>query len=217
MAKEITLTAECRTGSGSAEARRMRRQGWVPAAVNRENGATELLKLNRHDFEYMLRHHTSEHLVVRLSVTGQSDVMVLLREVQHHVRDGGVLHADFGEVSMTRKMQVTIPILLAGEPDGVKNQGGVLEQLMRELEVECLPGDVVDSFEVDVSALRIGDILAVSAIHLADLYTVLSDADATVATVISPRVETEETVAEESAEVEPEVIGRSKKEQEEEA
>lgn len=216
MAKEIRIKAELRQEQGSGAARRLRKTGFVPAAMNRIAGGSTPLKLNTHEFENMLRHHTSNQLLVTVELDGQS-MPALLREVQTDVMDGHVIHADFGEISLTRKLRVSIGLRLAGEPDGVKNEGGILEQTLRQVEVECLPADLVESFQVDVSALKLGQSLAVRDLKLGDRYTVVTNAGVSVATIVAAAEE--EVVAEEAA-VEgaapaegPEVIAKGKKEE----
>jgi large subunit ribosomal protein L25 len=103
--------------------------------------------------------------VYKRQVQGETK-KVLLQEVQHHPVTGRILHADFQEISMTEKLRVEIPVRLSGEPAGVTQQGGVLEHILRAIEVECLPGDIVEQFDVDVSALQIGDRLSVSDIKV---------------------------------------------------
>lgn len=188
MAQEIKVNAEARDVRGSTAARRCRRAGAVPAVLSKVGGGSQLLTLNAHDFERMLSKHVSEHLVVTLSVGG-SDCLALLREIQRHSVTGKVIHADFGEVSRDHKLHVRIPVFLTGEPDGVRNQGGILEQVVRELDVACFPGDVVERFEIDVADLKLGEALLVGTLKLGDQFTVLTHADVAVATVVAPKAE----------------------------
>jgi len=191
MAEEIRVTAVSREESGSGNARRMRRAGWLPGVISNEKGQSRLIKLNLHDFDLMLHHHTSENLMIALDVDGKPGGKVLLKEVQHHPLTGDVQHVDFLEVSMTRKMRVEMPIVLTGEPVGVTQGGGILEQMLREVEVECLPGDLVEHFEIDVSHLNIGDALMVGDLNVDGAYTVLTAPSVAVAAVVAPRVEEE--------------------------
>jgi len=182
--EEIKLKAELRVADGSNAAGRLRRAGMIPAAVNRIGGDTTLVKFDAHTFEGMLRHHTSEHFIVTLDLDGE-DIPTLLREVQHNVITGDTIHVDLGEVSLTEKIHVTIPVVLIGDPVGVRVGGGVLEHLVREVEVACLPKDVVEKFEVDTSGLEIGNALYVRDLNLSDAYTVYTSMDQAVATVVS--------------------------------
>jgi len=219
MSDQIMLKAEARTEQGSGAVRRLRRAGFVPAALNCIEGGTKLLKLDAHAFGTMLRHHTSDHLLVNVSYDGRV-VPALLREVQHDVLDGSAVHADFGEVSLTKKIRITIGLRLTGEPEGVRTEGGILQQTLRQIEVECLPTDMVESFMVDVSALKLGQSLAVRDLKLGDLFTVITGKDVSVATVVEMAAEevvaAAEPVAGEAAAAEPAVIAKGKKEEGEE-
>jgi len=217
MAKEIKLSANKRSTTGSSAATALRRTGWLPAVVYGEKGSRSI-QINSHAFDLMLKRHASENLIVDLDVEGEGVIKALLREVQHEAVMDGVLHADFVEISMTRKMRLTISVQLRGEPHGVSQEGGILEHLLRNLEVECLPGDLVEAIPVDVSALKLGQTLMVRDLVVDPKFTVLTSGDVAVATVVAPR---EEVVTEEAAvagaegAAEPEVIGKKKEEGEE--
>ncbi len=219
MAKEIKIKAEQRHEQGSGAVRRLRRKGLVPAAMNRIAGGSTLMQLSSHEFENMLRHHTRNQLLITIELDGQ-DLPTLLREVQTDVMNGHVIHADFGEVSLTRKLRVSIGLKLSGEPEGVKTEGGILEQTLRQVEVECLPMDMVEIFTLDVSALKLGESLAVRDLNLGEKYTVLTHADVAVATIVA--MAEEEVVAAAVpgegavAGSGPELIAKGKKEEGEE-
>lgn len=212
MAEEIKLSGQRRTVSGTGEARRLRRGGWLPCILNTQDGQAVSMQLNDHDFEVLLQHHVGENLIISLTVGDDQSRTVLLKDVQHDPVSGHPLHADFLEISMTEKMRVSIPIELVGEPAGVV-EGGVLEQPLRELEVECLPTDLVDSIEVDVSGLQIGESLAVGDVTWNAAFDVLSMPELAVAAVAVPREEEEEEAAVEEG-AEPEVIGEKTAEEE---
>jgi large subunit ribosomal protein L25 len=153
-------------------------------------------------------------VLLDLAVQGQDVIKVLLQEVQHNSLTGSIIHADFHEISMTEKLRVEVQIHLTGTPVGVTQGGGVLEHLLREVEVECLPSDLMEFIEVDVSNLNIGDNLTVADIKLdAARYHILSQADLAVAGVAAPAAE-EEKPAEEAVAgaeaAEPEVIKEKK-------
>ncbi|MBN1558518.1 MAG: 50S ribosomal protein L25 [Lentisphaerae bacterium] len=215
MAKEVTLNAKPRTATGSSEARRLRHQGLLPGIISTRDGQAELIQLDRHDFEVMLHHHASENMMVDVVVGDAAPRRVLLKEVQHNTLTDSVLHVDFVEVSLTEKMRVRIPVELVGEAAGVE-AGGTLEHLLRELEVECLPGDLVERIEADVSGLQIGDNLLVGDLNVGSQFTVVTPSDIAVAGVAAPREEEEAEAAEaEAAEGgEPEVIGEKPEEEE---
>jgi len=207
MSKEIKLSASKRESSGSTAAKALRKTGAMPAVVYGEKGARSI-KINTREFETVLKTHTSENLIVDLSVEGEV-IKALLREVQHEAVMGGMIHADFLEISMTKKMRVTIQVTLKGEPVGVSQQGGILEHLLRHVEVECLPGDLVESFDVDVTGMALGKTMMIRDLVLDPKFTVLTAGDVAVATVVAPREEkVEEVVA--AAEAAPEVISKKK-------
>lgn len=219
MAVENRLAARPRTEKGTAVCRRIRRAGGLPGGLRTENGENRDLTLDRHAFELLLRHHASESLIVDLDVEGEAPRKVLLKEVQHDPLRGCAVHADFLEISMSRKMRVGIPLELEGDPVGVTQEGGVLEQAIREVEVECLPGDLVESIKVDVSGLRINDSLTVADLRVGAGLTVLTEPEIAVASVQPPRVEEEAEAAAEGAEAEaaqPEVIGKAESQSAEE-
>lgn len=214
MAKEGVLKTESRTLSGTASARRMRRDGWLPGVINADKGATRMVRLNRHDFEQMLHRHRSENLILDVSVDEEAPKKMLLKEVQHHPLTGHPLHIDFIEISMTKKMRFEIPLRLTGEPSGVLQEGGILEQPLRVLQVECLPPDLVEELLVDVSTLKLGASILVRDLKLDPKLTIVTTGDIAVAAVSAPRVE-EEVKPEEAAGAagEPEVIGAKKEEE----
>lgn len=217
MAKEIKLAVQKRAAAGSSAARRLRRSGWLPAVVCNNKGRAESVQINARDFEKILHQRRGENILFDLTVDGGTDRRVLLREVQRDPVLDEVIHADFVEVSMTRKMRVGIQIRLLGEPVGVSQQGGILEQVLRELEVECLPGDIVESIDVDVSGLNLNQAIPVRDLKVDPKLTVLTSGDLAVATVTEPRKE-EEITPEVAAVVEgaePEVLTAKKEEGEE--
>jgi len=182
MAQEIKVTAETRQECGSAAARRIRREGAVPAVLGLVGGETTLLKLNAHDFERVLSRHASTQLLVSLTVSGGKTCVALLREIQRDGITGRVSHADFSEIDTTKKIHVQIQVVLIGEAEGVK-AGGVLQQQLRGIDVQCLPADVVESFEADVSALKIGDALTVGSLGIDEKKYTIAHPEAVIATV----------------------------------
>ncbi len=214
---DAKITVKSRDVKGSAGARRLRRDGWVPGVIYSEGGVARMVSLPKHDFEQMLRHHASEHVMVKVQVEGGAEESVLLKEVQHNALSGGVVHVDMQKVDMNKKLCVEVPVELVGEADGVRNQGGVLDHLLHHLEIECFPADIPEEIDVDVTDLKLGDILTVKDIKIdASKYTILMDADVGVAAVTAPKV-VEEPVAEEAAAAVasgPEVIREKKPEEE---
>lgn len=195
---EVAFKAEKRTVSGTKAARRLRREKIVPAVLYSEGGNCNI-QLDETSFEYMLGQHASEHLMVALELDGKT-VHALLKEVQHHPITAEVVHADFQEVDMNKPVHVEVPVELIGEAAGVK-AGGVLEALHHTIEIECLPMDLPEVIEVDVSGLQVGDTLTVGELTLDSKLKVLTAGDIGVAGIVAPTVEVEpvEEGAEEAA------------------
>ena len=215
MSNEIKLKAQARPEQeqGSGAARRLRRAGGLPGALNRIGGGTAAIKLDAHEFEMAMRYEASEHLLVTIDLDG-TPVTALMREVQHHVMTGKAIHVDFGEVDLTRRIRVTIGLRLVGEPEGVRVGGGVLEQTLREIEVECLPTDIVESFDVNVEALPLNESIFVKDLQLGDKYAIVTHGDIAVATVAKPDEEVEAPAPAEGEQAAPEVIQKGKKDEE---
>ncbi len=210
MAKEMKIKAQKRTVSGSGSVERLRKQGLLPGIINSDKGESTLIQMNRHDFDMFLRHHSSESLILDVELEGDKERKLLLKEVQHHPVSDQILHVDFLEVSMTKKMRVNIPIRLIGDPVGVLTEGGVLDHLIRTVEVECLPGDLVEGIEVDVSALKVGDAILVRELKVDPKLHILTNGAVAVANVSIPKVVEEVTEEAAVSSAEPEVIGAKK-------
>lgn len=221
MSREVVvLRAQPRTETGTPAARRLRREGLVPATVYGHGEDSESLQVDRRQLEQLLGRISVENTLVDLEVEGRETQKVLIREVQKHPWRPQLLHVDFFHIRADEKVRVEVPLRLVGTPAGVRNSGGILQQSRHEIEVECLPHEIPEYFEIDVSGLEIGDSL-----HVADLNTggvrPLEELDLTLCTVLPPAVipaeEEEEALAEaELEELEPEVIRRAREEEEEE-
>ena len=214
MKEDIKLAARLRDEKGSSAVSRLRREGFVPGVVYGTEAPLNV-SFSAATFASLQRHHTSENVMLSLDIEGDRSRKVLIREVQHHPLTSGPLHVDFYELSMTKKVGVAVPLELTGTPVGVTRDGGVLEHLLREIEVECLPDDIVELFELDVSGLEIGDRLTVADIPLdATRYEMVTSTTIAVAAVAAPRVEEEpaEAAGEPAEGEEPEVIGEKAEE-----
>ena len=183
---QIRIKASARSEQGTAAVRRLRRSGMIPGSVMKmKKGGTELIKMPAHDFMMSVRGHASKQLLVTLDLDGR-DVPALMREMQNDVLAGTPIHVDFSEVSLTEKVRVTVPLYLTGEAVGVKIGGGVLEQVLRTIEVDCLPEDIAEKFEIDVSKLDLDETLFVRDLQLGDKQTVVTRGELAVAVVKSP-------------------------------
>ena len=217
---QIKIKAEPRTEQGTGAVRRLRRSGMIPGSVMKmKKGGTELIKLPAHDFMMAMRGHASKQLLVTLDMNG-TEVPALMRELQNDVLAGTPIHVDFSEVSLTEKVRVTVPVILVGEPTGVKLGGGVLEQVLRTIDVDCLPTDIAEKFEVDVSALGLDQTMFVRDLNLGDKYTVVTRGEYALAVVKAPDDVPGTTAADAAAGAEaakaPEVIKKGKEETTEE-
>ncbi len=182
---QITLNASVRTEQGSKAAGRLRRAGKIPGVIKRMSGESTLIELDAHAYEMTMRGHHGDQLLMSIDLGG-TQLSTILREVQHDVITGKVSHVDLGEIDMAQTLRVEIAIHVTGTPDGVKNGGGVLEQKLRSIHVDCLPADIVESFEIDVSALKVGESLLASQLTLGDKYHVTTHKDSVIASVSAP-------------------------------
>ncbi len=214
---DAKLIVTSRELKGSANARRMRREGQIPGVIYSDGGEAREISLSKHAFEQMLQHRAGEQMMLSIELDGKES-SVLLKDVQHNMMTGGTIHVDLQEVAMNKKLHVQISIELTGEAEGVKSEGGVLDHLLHQVEIECLPSDILEKIEVDVSELKLGDMLTIKDIEIdASKYEILTNDDVGVASVSAPRVV--EEVADEDAEgagegesTEPEVINEKKEE-----
>ncbi len=212
MAKQFRLAVERREATGRSAARKLKARGIVPAVVYGGRDKAEPLQLFRRDLTTVLSHASGENILVELEIAGEGNTrMAMVQEVQHSPVGGEVLHVDFHAVSMDEKIEADIPIEGTGTANGVKNFGGLLEQSLRELTVQCLPRDLPDRIVVDVSHLNIGDSIHVRDIKLPEGVTAKEQEELTVFSVLAPTVEEEPVAAAEVAAA-PEVITEKKPE-----
>lgn len=215
MAKQVKLKAEQRTETGRSAARKLKALGIVPAIIYGGKDKPQPLQLSAREINAMLSHASGENILVELEIAGEkSNRTALVQEVQHSPVSGDVLHVDFHAVSMDQSIQADVPVESVGVANGVKNFGGLLEQSLRALSIECLPRDLPDKLTVDVSALNIGDSIHVRDIQLPPGVTIKMQPDLTAFSVVAPVIEEEPVVAEAEAAAAagPEVI-REKKEE----
>src|ERR1700704_6170209 len=215
MAKQVKLTAERRTAIGRSAVRKLKASGSVPAVMYGSKDKPEPLQVSRRDINALLSHASGENILVELEIAGDGkNRLALGQEIQHSPVGGDVLHVDFHAVSMDEKIEAEVPVEPFGIANGVKNFGGLLEQSLRALPVECLPRDLPDRITVDVSALNIGDSIHVRDLQLPTGVTAKAQPDLTVFSVIAPVVEEEPVAAVplEGAAEGPEVITEKKAE-----
>jgi large subunit ribosomal protein L25 len=209
MTKQIKLKAQQRDERGKAKARRLRREGSVPATMYGHGFEPESLRLDERELSLLLGRISAGSTLIDLEVDGGPARKVLIREVQRHPWRPSILHVDFFRINVDEEIKVSVPLQLTGEATGVKTEGGILQQHRYEIQISCLPTEIPDGFEIDVSELEIGDSLLVSDVDTGGI-AVLDDPDSFVAAVIPPTIlvlEEEEEEEELEGELEPEVIG----------
>jgi large subunit ribosomal protein L25 len=215
MAQSATLKAALREGAGKGVARKLRAVGQVPAVLYGHGEKPRPLSVNAHDLGLLMSSVNVENTLVRLDIDGEGLQDVLVRDVQMHAYKPEVLHVDFFHVNAGEKVHVRIPVRLIGTPVGVHTDGGILDHVLYDLEVECLPGNIPDAVEIDVSNLGLGDSVRVGEIPQREGVKFLQDDDLPIASVVgSARGESE--AAAEEAPAEPEVLRGRKPEDEEE-
>ncbi len=186
---EIALNVEPRDGQGKGPARRLRQRGKVPGVFYGPKSAAMPLAVDNKEFTSRVSNLEGSHLI-RFS-SSHADLqqrVALVREVQVHPVSGSVLHVDFYEVDLTQRLQVTVPLHFVGKAVGT-TEGGILQPIVREMEVECLPTDIPQYIEVDVSALDIHDAIHYAEIQMPPNVTAVFDTNEAVVTVLPPTVE----------------------------
>src|SRR6266496_4404945 len=219
-AEQNLLEAQPRTPGTKNDARRVRRGGKVPAVIYGAGKAALPVSVDPRQVTRILHSQTGHNTVFDLTVDGERTKAMIV-DWQYEPIKGSLLHIDLKRIAMDEKLRVNVPIELVGEPAGVKQQGGILEQITREVEVECLPGDIPNDIELNVGELVFGMVLRVADLPQNDKLKYLTDSDQPVAHIISIKEEevaAPEAVAGEAAAApaEPEVIKKGKQETEEE-
>ncbi len=188
---------------GNGPSRALRRDGKIPAVLYGPNTTSVLLAVETHDLENALKKGNIGQSLFNLNIDGETtyNKTVMIKELQRHPSTYQFLHADFYEIAMDRKTTVSIPVVAVGKSIGVEN-GGILQIIRRELEITCLPTQIPESIEIDITDLDIGDSIHSEDIQLGEGIEIQADVNFTVITVSSPKLE--EKPAEEDEEVEEE-------------
>ncbi|MFL6229338.1 MAG: 50S ribosomal protein L25 [Pyrinomonadaceae bacterium] len=215
--KEITIRAELRGGRGKNDSRRLRARGYVPVTLYGGEGESVSAAAPLSELAAVLRSDTGHNTIFTLDVdgVGASEVLFLDRQIDP-VR-GRLMHADLRRLVKGQKVEVTVALHLVGEPIGVREGGGVLEQIVRELDIRCAPREIPEAINVDVSNLGVHDVLHISDVPVSEGIEILEAPETVIATVGVVREEPVEAPAattEEGAAAEPEVIAKGKKEEE---
>lgn len=216
----LSVQAEPREEFGKNLSRRLRRSGRIPGVVYGAGGPSIPLAVDPKAILKILHSEAGHNAIFTLEIEGKAPARVMLRDWQTEPVRGDLLHVDLVRIAKDAKLKVRIPIHLTGEAQGVKLQGGVFEFILREIEVECLPDDIPDFIQVDISGLMLGKSVRVADLPVGPKVKVLNDPERVVAHVVTPRAEEEEKPAAEAgaeaAPAEPELIRKHKPEEEEE-
>ncbi|MBM3255646.1 MAG: 50S ribosomal protein L25 [Candidatus Omnitrophica bacterium] len=219
--EELFLDAEIREGIGRGKVKDVREAGFIPAVVYSEGKQAKALKLSHGQLVRLVHQHRLENAVINLKIKDdakQKSRSCLIKEVQYNPVNDEIMHVDFNEISLTKVIKVNVPLVAKGEPAGVKQEGGSLEHILWEIEVECLPTDIPKEIEVDVTSLKIGDSIHIKDITLPDKIKVLHDPETVLLSVAAPiKEEVAAAPVEGEEKQEPEVIKEKKEVPAEEA
>jgi large subunit ribosomal protein L25 len=218
MRKDITIVAEPRAERGKNAARRLRARGQMPAILYGAGQEATAVTLQPKEIEKILHSSTGHNTIFNVQVDGQETMPSMIIDWQHDPVKGNLLHVDLERIDLRKKLRVKVPVHTDGEPRGVKQQGGLMEVVTREIEIECLPDDIPEHFTVDVRELMIGQSIRGSDVALSDRIELKSAPDTVICHVVALRIT--ETAAPEpgavAAPAEPEVIKKGKAEEKEE-
>ncbi len=198
--EQLELNATVRKTTGNSPARELRRGGQIPAVLYGPQTESVLLTVNIKELEQIFKKGNIGSIILNLVIQNGKKVTkpAMIKEFQSHPVSGDFLHIDFYEIDMQRKINVMIPVVTKGICKGVE-LGGLLQIIRREIEVLCMPGDIPEAIELDITDLDMGDSLHVDEIPLGDNVEIATDVNFTVLTVVSPKVEEVEEEEEEEA------------------
>lgn len=220
MRKEITIAAEPRQSRGKNEARRLRVKGLVPAVLYGSDRDAVAVSVNPKDVNKILHSNTGHNTIFNFSVRGGEDTPVMIVDWQSDPVKENLLHVDLKRIDLSKRNAFKVRVHTSGEPKGVKLQGGLLEVITREIEIECLPDEIPELYTVDVTELMIGQNLRAGDVVLGGSITLISPPEQVIAHVVTLKAEVVETPAEgavAATPAEPEVIKKGKKDEEAEA
>lgn len=188
--KRLDLQVTKRVVSGKGGARSTRRAGQVPGIIYGEGQDPMAIAIDRHTIEKALYSSDNENVLVYISVEGESgETLTLVRETQHHPLTGALEHLDFRRVSVNRPIRTMVPVHTTGTAKGMK-EGGILEQQLREVELECLPLEIPDNLVVDITEIEIGHSMHVSDLPSNPNYKILTAGERALVMVVAPKIET---------------------------
>jgi large subunit ribosomal protein L25 len=212
---ETVVTAEARSSRGKNEARRVRVSGRIPAVIYGAFKDPVAVSVNPKDILKIIHSKTGHNSIFDVEVAGTEKTPVIVADEQYHPVKGSLMHIDLKRIDLTRKLRVSIPVHPRGDAKGVKQQGGVLDIVTKQIEIECIPDDIPDEYIVDVTELMIGNAIRVKELPIKGGIRVLTSPDVVIAHVVGIREEAVAPVAEVAAPVEPEVAAKKGKKEEE--
>jgi large subunit ribosomal protein L25 len=212
--EEIFLEVENREELGRSKVKDLREKGFIAAVVYSKEKKSQAVKIPSRQLLQLMHQHRLENIVLNLKIKGDNKHKAqpcLIKEIQYDPVKGNIIHVDFNEISLTKAIKVNVPVVSKGEPVGVKQEGGSLERILWEVEIECLPTDIPKEIAVDVSQLKIGDDIHIKDITFPSNIKVLTDIEAIVFSVAAPiKEEVAAAPVEGEVQQEPEVIKEKK-------
>ncbi|NLJ99804.1 MAG: 50S ribosomal protein L25/general stress protein Ctc, partial [Clostridia bacterium] len=190
----LNLEAQVREDKGKGFVKKLRREGFLPGVLYGLDVETLPVTVNVRDLSRILR-SAGENALIRLEVNGKEHI-TLVRELQRHPVRGDLIHVDFFQISLKEKLETVVPLRIVGESPGVRNEGGILQQMLREIDVRCLPTEIPEYIEVDISNLGFGENIVVGDLEGFGDIELLADPDTALAAVVAPHEEEEEEVEE---------------------
>jgi large subunit ribosomal protein L25 len=220
--EEIFLEIQPREETGKAKIKVLRRQGLIPAVVYSQGKKTEVIKVVSREFLRLIHQHRAGSVIINLKMKGEAkklkDCACLIKEIQYDPVKGDVVHVDFNQISLTKALKVNVAVVTKGVAIGVKADGGVLEHILWEIEIECLPTEIPKEIEIDVTNLKIADAVHIRDIKVPPGVKILNDPGAIIVSVAPPaKEEIAVTPVEGEEKAEPEVIREKKETPSEEA
>ena len=215
--ERVTIHVDKREEKGKGAARSLRRNEMIPAVLYRGGGSLPI-KINKKEVMQFINTTSGEQIMVNLEFSDGDSKLALMKEFQVDPAKRELLHADFFEVSLTEKLKLSVPVSTTGEPVGVKRDGGILQNVLREIEIECLPDKIPGHIKVDISNLEIGQSFHVRDLDLGSDVKIFTDPQEVIANIVAPIVEEvapAEAAAATAEAAEPEIAKKGKKEEEE--
>jgi len=210
---ETVVTAEARESRGKNEARRLRVKGQIPAVIYGAFKDPRSVSVNPKDILKIIHSKTGHNSIFDVEISGAEKTPVIVADEQYHPVKGNLLHIDLKRIDLARKLRVSIPVHVSGDAKGVKQQGGVLDVVTKAIEIECIPDDIPDQFDVNVSELMIGNSIRVSDLAVKDGVRVMTAPDVVIAHVVGIKEEAAPAAEAVTAAPEPEVAKKGKKEE----